>query len=110
MPPFALVSRSSRKSLGLLYLQVCAEIWPVHLAALRDLVACQMLGGLAHKSAVAQYITRAYDAWGEFWEAVESEFVSRLFSFPLPEVPARPSVDVTGETQLLLAQEASSHL
>ena len=94
----------------LLFLQVCAELWPGHLASLRDLVACQMLGGLGHKSAVAQYVSRSQDAWREFWEAVDAEFVSRLFAFPFSPAPEVPQVAVSNETQLLLAQEAPSQL
>ena len=94
----------------LLLLQVCAELWPGHLASLRDLVACQMLGGLGHKSAVAQYISRSHDAWREFWEAVDAEFVSRLFAFPSTPAPEVPQITVSNETKLLLAQEAPSHL
>ena len=94
----------------LLYLQVCAELWPGHLSALRDLVACQMLGGLGHKSAVAQYISRSHDAWRDFREAVDAEFVSRLLAFPLSQEPELPKVEVSPETKLLLAQDAPSHL
>ena len=102
-PPFPRIAR-------LLYLQVCAELWPGHLSALRDLVACQMLGGLGHKSAVAQYISRSHDAWRDFREAVDAEFVSRLLAFPISQEPELPKVEVSPETKLLLAQDAPSHL
>ncbi len=89
----------------LLYLQVCGDLWPGHIAILRDSVASQLLGSLNHKSAVAAYIRRSDEAWRGYWERVDGEFLSRLATFPL-SAPEAPQVAVSAETDLLLAQEA----
>ena len=94
----------------LLLLQVCGELWPAHLAALRDLMATQMLGGMAHKSSVARYIARSHDAWTRFWEDVDEEFVSRLMTMPTSEREETATVLVSPETQRLLAQDTTSNL
>ena len=90
----------------LLYLQVCGDLWPGHIAILRDSVASQLLSSLNHKSAVAAYIRRSDEAWRGYWERVEGEFLSRLATFPL-SAPEAPQVAVSAETDLLLAQEAA---
>ena len=90
----------------LLYLQVCGDLWPGHIAILRDSVASQLLSSLNHKSAVAAYIRRSDEAWRGYWERVEGEFLSRLATFPL-SAPESPQVAVSAETDLLLAQEAA---
>ena len=89
----------------LLYLQVCGDLWPGHIAILRDSVASQLLSSLNHKSAVAAYIRRSDEAWRGYWERVDGEFLSRLATFPL-SAPEAPQVAVSAETDLLLAQEA----
>ncbi len=92
----------------MLFLQVCGELWPRHLDTLRDLMASQMLSGMGHKSAVAQYIARCQDAWRDFWTTVDAEFVSRLMTWdPFPQ-PEEPQVLASRETEALLAQDASS--
>ena len=90
----------------LLYLQVCGDLWPGHIAILRDSVASQLLSSLNHKSAVAAYIRRSDEAWRGYWERVDGEFLSRLATFPL-SAPEAPQVAVSAETDLLLAQEAA---
>ena len=91
-----------------LWLQVCGELWPAHIAGLRDSLASQLLSSLNHKSAVAQYVRRSNEAWREYWELVDAEFLSRLIAFPLSAPPEEPPVTVSRETELLLAQEVSS--
>ena len=91
-----------------LWLQVCGELWPAHIAGLRDSLASQLLSSLNHKSAVAQYVRRSNEAWREYWELVDAEFLSRLIAFPLSAPPEEPPVRVSRETELLLAQEVSS--
>ena len=91
-----------------LWLQVCGELWPAHIAGLRDSLASQLLSSLNHKSAVAQYVRRSNEAWREYWELVDAEFLSRLIAFPLSPPPEEPPVTVSRETELLLAQEVSS--
>ncbi len=88
----------------LLWLQVCGELWPGHLAGLRDLMASQLLSSLGHKSAVAQFVRRSNDAWREYWELADAEFLSRLTAFPLSAPPEAPPVAVSPETELLLRQ------
>ena len=92
----------------LLLLQVCGELWPRHLDTLRDLMASQMLSGMGHKSAVAQYIGRCQDAWRDYWVAVDSEFVSRLMTLALSPQREELPILASRETEALLAQNASS--
>ena len=87
----------------LLWLQVCGELWPAHIAGLRDSMASQLLSSLYHKSAVAQFIRRSNEAWREYWELVDAEFLSRLLAFPLSPPPEETPVAVSRETELLLA-------
>ena len=89
----------------LLYLQVCGELWPAHLALLRDGIASQLLSSYNHKSAVAQYIRRCSEFWRVFWENVDAVFLSRLAGMPLTSsgVASAPEVAVSGETEQLLA-------
>ena len=94
----------------LLFLQVCGELWPRHLDVLRDLMASQMLTGMNHKSAVAQYIARCQGAWREFWATVDSEFVSRLMFLSTTPQADEPNVAASRETEALLAQDALSPL
>ena len=92
----------------LLWLQVCGELWPAHIAGLRDSMASQLLSSLNHKSAVAQYVRRSNGAWREYWELVDAEFLSRLLGFPLSPPPEEPPVTVSRETELLLSETASA--
>ena len=90
----------------LLYLQVCSELWPGHIDALRDSVAVELLGALSHKSSVASHIRRCNEEWHRFREIVDEEFLSRLCTMQLP-VPVDPSpapVTISSETELLLSR------
>ena len=87
-----------------LWLQVCGELWPAHIAGLRDSMASQLLNSLNHKSAVAQFIRRSNETWREYWDLVDAEFLSRLIAFPLSLPPEEPPVAVSRETELLLAK------
>ena len=93
----------------LLYLRVCSELWPSHIAALRDSVAVELLGARNHKSAVASHIRRSNDELSRFWASVEEEFLSRLCTLPLGETTAPPpsSVKVSSETELLLSHSTT---
>ena len=93
----------------LLWLQVCGELWPGHIAGLRDAMSCQLLSSLGHKSAVAQHIRRSNEAWLEYWEQVDAEFLSRLTAFPLSLPPDEPPVAVSRETELLLSQQPPNY-
>ena len=91
----------------LLYLQVSGELWPGHLAALRDLLAVQLLSGWNHKSSVAAYIRRCSEAWDTCREMVDEEFLSRLATVRTGAVDTRATqpVAVSGETERLLAMD-----
>ncbi len=94
----------------LLYLQVCADLWPGHIAALRDSVAVELLGGRNQKSAVASHIRRCNGEWHRFWVIVDEEYLSRLCTLPVAAAPEPPSppVTVSSETESLLARNCSS--
>ncbi len=94
----------------LLYLRVCSDLWPGHIAALRDSVAVELLGTHGHKSAVASHIRRCSDELSRFWEAVEEEFLSRLCTMPLAtdQEPPPTTVTVSSETELLLSRGDST--
>ena len=93
----------------LLYLQVCGELWPGHLATLRDLVAVQLLSGRNHKSSVAAYIRRSAEAWNAFRELVDEEFLSRLATLPAacPPGPTSRPISVSSETGRLLSLDVA---
>ncbi len=90
----------------LLFLEVCADLWPGHIAALRDSVAVELLGNRNHKSAVASHIRRCSDELRRFWDMVDEEFVSLLCTLSViatPESPPTP-LTVSSETGRLLAR------
>ncbi len=93
----------------LLYLRVCSDLWPGHIAALRDSVAVELLGARSHKSAVASHIRRCNDELSRYWDMVEEEFLSRLCTMPMANAPEpTPSpVAVSHETELLLSSGAA---
>ena len=89
----------------LLYLRVCSDLWPGHIAALRDSVAVELLGARSHKSAVASHIRRCNDELSRYWDMAEEEFLSRLCTLPVSAAPDPPSppLVVSTETRLLLS-------
>ena len=90
----------------LLYLRVCSDLWPGHIAALRDSVATELLGTHSHKTAVASHVRRCNDELTSFWQTVAEEFLSRLCTMPPAadrQLPHSPVV-VSGETQSLLSR------
>ena len=89
----------------LLYLRVCSELWPGHIAALRDSVAVELLGARNHKSAVASHIRRCNEELSRYWDMVEEEFLSRLCTLPVAAAPdpTSPPLVVSTETRLLLS-------
>ena len=90
----------------LLYLNICDDLWKTHLIALQEAVSNQMLSSHNHKSAVARYVGRSFKAWDEFMERVESEFLSRLLSFPIDRMDRQPTppVRVHEDVRALIAQ------
>ena len=89
----------------LLYLRVCADLWPGHIAALRDSVAVELLGARSHKSAVASHIRRCNAELSRYWDMVEEEFLSRLCTLPVAvdREPSPRPIAVSGETERLLS-------
>ena len=89
----------------LLYLRVCADLWPGHIAALRDSVAVELLGARNHKSAVTSHIRRCNDELSRYWDMVEEEFLSRLCTLPVAvdREPSPRPIAVSGETERLLS-------
>ncbi len=67
----------------LLLLQSGDEMWKDYRAGLQSLTSSSRMGGYGHKSAVADYIIHATDAWKEFRGAAADHFLSRLLTFPL---------------------------
>ena len=94
----------------LLLLGVCGELWPGHIAALRDSLAVELLGTRSHKSSVAAHIRRCDDHRKRFWGAADEEFLSRLALLPVGEDTRPPDspVYVSTETALLLESGGAS--
>ena len=65
-----------------LMLECADEAWIEHQATLRRLVLSSTMGNHGHKSAVADYVMQASERWGQMWETVEDNFLSRLLTFP----------------------------
>ena len=88
-----------------IYLQACDELWKAHIVELQDSISNQILASPDHKSAVALYIRRSFQAWQGFWERVNAEFMSRLLTFPVTKgyAPSTPTVELNDEVQTLIA-------
>ena len=88
-----------------IYLKACDEIWKAHIVELQDSISNQLLASTDHKSAVALYIQRSFQAWQGFWERVNAEFMFRLFAFPWARGYAlsTPKVQLNDDVQTLIA-------
>jgi preprotein translocase subunit SecA len=88
-----------------IYLKACDEIWKAHIVELQDSISNQLLASTDHKSAVALYIQRSFQAWQGFWERVNAEFMFRLFAFPSAKGYAlsTPKVQLNDDVQTLIA-------
>ncbi|HIB13012.1 MAG TPA: hypothetical protein EYO17_14000 [Dehalococcoidia bacterium] len=88
-----------------IYLKACDELWKAHIVELQDSISNQILASPDHKSAVALYIRRSFQAWQGFWERVNAEFMSRLLTFPVTKgyAPSTPTVELNDEVQTLIA-------
>jgi len=73
---------------GQLLLQTADESWRDHIIRLQGFIANQMLAATNHKSSVAHYIRRSFEAWDGFQEAVTGQFLSLLLTFPLTRTKA----------------------
>ena len=67
----------------LLLLQSGDEMWKDYRAGLQALSVSSRMGNYGHKSAVADYIIHAADAWRQFRGEAADLFLSRLLTFPL---------------------------
>ena len=87
-----------------IYLQACDEHWKAHIVELQDSISNQLLAATDHKSAVAQYIQRSFQAWQGFWDRVDADFLPRLLTFRVSQGYARstPSIQVDQEVQTLI--------
>ena len=64
-------------------LQTADELWSGHINELKDCISNQILVTTTHKSAVAHYIRKSFQAWEGFRERVVAQFMSRLLTFPV---------------------------
>ena len=85
-----------------LYLKTCDDLWKSHIVELQDSISNQMLAVSDHKSAVALYIQRSFQAWDTFWDRVDAEFLPRLLTFRLGQSSPAPTVHVNEEVYTLI--------
>ena len=88
-----------------IYLDTCDDLWKSHMTGLQDSISNQLLSHAGHNSAVSHYVRRSFDAWSEFLERVNGEFLSRLVTFPIDQIEPRESaaVRVDEEVRMLIA-------
>ena len=67
----------------MLLLQVGDELWENHRANLRNTAAASRLDARAPKTAIAEYIIAAADAWQRFRDEVSHRFVYQMLTFPI---------------------------
>ena len=72
-------------------LQTSDELWRDHILRLQGFVSNQMLAATNHKTSVAHYIRRSFEAWDGFHASVTDQFLSRLLTFPLNHTGSRPT-------------------
>ncbi len=87
----------------LLLLQAGDELWENHRADLRSMAIASRLDAHGPKTAIAEYIIAAADAWQRFRHEVSNRFLSQMLHFPIagltgspedgPEPPSRLAVD-----------------
>ena len=87
----------------LLLLQAGDELWENHRADLRSMAIASRLDAHGPKTAIAEYIIAAADAWQRFRHEVSNRFLSQMLHFPIvgltgspedgPEQPSRLAVD-----------------
>ena len=69
----------------LLLLQAGDELWENHRADLRSMASASQLDAHGPKTAIAEYIIAAADAWQQFREEVSSRFLAQMLHFPIVE-------------------------
>ena len=87
-----------------IYLKTCDELWKAHIVELQDSISNQLLASTEHKSAVAHYIQRSFQAWQGFWDRVNAQFMTRLLTFPVTQgyAPPTPTIQLNEEVQTLI--------
>lgn len=70
----------------LILLQVGDEVWENHRANLRNTAAASRLEARAPKTAIAEYIIAAADAWQRFRDEVSHRFVYQMLTFPITDL------------------------
>ena len=66
----------------LLLLQAGDELWENHRAKLRGMAAASRLEARTPKTAIAEYVIDARDAWHRFREDLSDRFLSQMLHFP----------------------------
>ncbi len=67
----------------LLLLQAGDELWENHRADLRSMASASQLDAHGPKTAIAEYIIAAADAWRLFRKEVSNRFLSQMLHFPI---------------------------
>ena len=79
----------------MLLLQVGDELWENHRANLRNTAAASRLDARAPKTAIAEYIIAADDAWQHFRDEVSHRFVYQMLTFPITGLTGASDSDHT---------------
>ena len=74
----------------LLLLQAGDELWENHRADLRSMAFASQLDAHGPKTAIAEYIIAAADAWQHLREEVSNRFLSQMLHFPIVESTESP--------------------
>jgi preprotein translocase subunit SecA len=80
----------------LLLLQAGDELWENHRADLRSMAIASRLDTHGPKTAIAEYIIAAADAWQGFRHEVSNRFLSRMLHFPIAKLTGSPE-DALGQ-------------
>ena len=77
----------------LLFLRTSDELWREHRPELQELMFSILRGARGHNAALSEYVLQASKEQKSFRQRVIGLFLSRLVSFPIADIPARPMVD-----------------
>ena len=77
----------------LLLLQIGDELWENHRANLRNTAAASRLEARAPKTAIAEYIIAADQAWQRFRDELSDRFVYKMLTFPVTGLTGAPDND-----------------